>query len=62
MMRHWHAEERQKVAEMLARGLSAAQIAPRFGRSRCAVISLVNRHRDLKSVGFAWNKRTEARV
>lgn len=52
-MRHWSPEEKQRVADLLKRGMTAGQIARKFApRSRCAIISLVNRDEGLKRIGF----------
>lgn len=52
-MRHWRPEEKQRVADLLKRGMTAGQISMRFDRrSRSAIISLVNRDNDLKRIGF----------
>ncbi|TJU85585.1 MAG: hypothetical protein E5Y10_24505 [Mesorhizobium sp.] len=59
-MRHWTNEEKQRVGELLRRKLTAGQIAPRFGRSRCGVISLVNRDPSLREIGFQHCNRERA--
>lgn len=55
-MKQWTEEQRREVATMLLAGFSAGQIAMKVGRSRCAVISLVNRWPDLKAIGFARSR------
>ena len=55
-MKQWTEEQRREVATMLLAGFSAGQIAMKVGRSRCAVISLVNRWPDLKASGFARSR------
>lgn len=56
-MRHWTQEEKQRVAELLRKKLTAGQIAPGFGRSRCAIIGLVNRDANLRQIGFSKRNR-----
>lgn len=56
-MRHWNAVERNEIASLLGRKLTAGQIARRYeGRSRCGIIGLVNRDPKLKAIGFQHPK------
>ena len=59
-MRQWTDHERVEIAAMLKRQLTAGQIARKFaGRSRSAIIGLVNRHPVLRAVGFHYAKRAK---
>jgi len=55
-MKHWTTAERTEIAAMLKRKLTAGQIAMKVGRSRSAVIGVVNRDDNLRSVGFQHDK------
>jgi len=52
-MRQWNCVERNEIASLLNRGLTAAQIAVRYeGRTRASIIGLVNRDESLRRIGF----------
>jgi hypothetical protein len=52
-MRQWNCVERNEIASLLNRGLTAAQIALRYeGRTRASIIGLVNRDESLRKIGF----------
>ena len=52
-MRQWNLVERNEIASLLQRQLTAGQIARRYeGRSRCSIIGLVNRDPSLRQIGF----------
>jgi hypothetical protein len=56
-MRQWNCVERTEIANLLKRGLTAAQIALRYeGRTRCSIISFVNRDPMLREIGFQHEK------
>lgn len=56
-MRHWNSVERSEIASLLKRKLTAGQIARRYeGRTRSAVISIVNRDPVLRQIGFQHDK------
>ncbi len=55
-MRQWTMEEKQRIGDLLRKKLTAGQIAPGFGRSRSAIIGLVNRDANLRTIGFALSK------
>lgn len=49
----WTQEQRDRVAALLADGLSASEIGKNMGATRCAVIGLVGRDPQLREIGFA---------
>lgn len=50
----WNREGRKEIARLLRLGLSASEIAAHFdGKSRNAVIGIVNRDPALKVIGFS---------
>jgi hypothetical protein len=52
-MRQWNCVERNEIASLLNRGLTASQIALRYeGRTRASIIGLVNRDESLRQIGF----------
>lgn len=56
-MRQWNSVERREIASLLKRGLTAGQIARRYeGRSKSAIVGLVNRDPDLRAIGFQHGK------
>lgn len=56
-MRHWNSVERNEIASLLRRGLTAGQIALRYeGRTRSSIIGFVHRDPDLKAIGFQHDK------
>lgn len=55
-MKHWTAAERAEIARLLRERLTAGQIAPKFGRSRSAVIGFVNRDPMLRQIGFQHDR------
>lgn len=59
-MRHWTDQEKQQIAKLLRQGKSAREIGHLFGRSKSAVISLVNRDPVLKAIGLSRHWRRAA--
>lgn len=53
MSNFWTPEQDKKIAECLADGMSASQIAAVFGCSRNAIVGMVHRNRELREIGFA---------
>lgn len=51
-MKQWTEDDKARLAMLLRAGRSAGQIAPLFKRSRNAIISMVNRDKSLKAIGF----------